>query len=964
MAAKTYRITGALDGNFGGLAEADQTAASGDGWKVAKTTSGNSAEYQAGQAANISFTSQTTTPKPASFVTGSPANALKIPTALTGVFSSGSWVFTFAVRAGVASSQAGRMRMRVFKSANANGSGATELTGSTQVGTTSAALSTSADVTTVVTWSPGTTITLNNEYLFFVIAWEITTASGSNTANVLIRTGQSAAGSRLVTPSFAATDVIAPDTGISATSTVSGAVNIPTKPVVPAAISATSTVSGAITGPPFLTATYESGTAGNSLSTADAGSTSAFDTVNVAAGNTLTYDTVPLTTAGSLAAKHVVGTGVNCYWRWTTSFGTQTQFYARGYFKINQTSTSVLQWDLIWGKNPASTINTYEIRAVGNNTGKNIRVMANGAIIQTGTASITEGTIFRIEVFVDHTNGRLIYKLFIGANSEGTTPDETWDSGAGVMSFGDTATGELHVGPANSISACTIYSDGIAASLNGWIGPTQAAGSTKGITPAAISATSTVVGAIRRLRPIVPAAISATSSVSGGVAAVHKVSGTISATSSVSGAVLRVKFISGAISATSTVSGAVRATHRISGAISATSTVSGSFIAARPITPAAISATSSVSGSIRATHKISGAITAISTVSGIVGRVRPLVPTAISATSTVSGAVGRVRGIIPAAISASSTVVGAVVRLARVTGAISATSTVSGAVRATHRVSGAISATSVVSGSLGRLRPLVPATISATSTVTGAIGRIRRIVPAGISATSTVAGVVVARHKISGAISATSVVSGLIRIGGKISGATISAFATVSGAVRTLRRITPTSIAATSTVAGRVVALHRVGGAISATSTVSGAVVRLRPVSGAILAASSVSGAVTTLRTITGAINAASVVSGSIGRIVYPSGAISATATVSGTITFLRPVVPAAVDATSTVSGEIHAVAPTAIEGSITATSTVSLALRIGVTVYGKETPRLISSRYETPDLSSASYDEPVLERA
>lgn len=202
MAVRTFRVGVGADGNFGALAEADQTAASrADGWTVAKIAATNQSDFDQG-------TKQTSgtfaiSAKPASFLTGTTANAFKTPVALSGTFANTAWTFTFAVRAVTASAQAGRIRMRVFRSVNADGSSATEITGSTQVGTTSAALSTSADATSVVTWSPGATVVLTNAYLFFVLAWEITTASGSNSGDVVIRTGQSAAGSRLVTPDFA-----------------------------------------------------------------------------------------------------------------------------------------------------------------------------------------------------------------------------------------------------------------------------------------------------------------------------------------------------------------------------------------------------------------------------------------------------------------------------------------------------------------------------------------------------------------------------------------------------------------------------------------------------------------------------------------------------------------------------------------------------------------------------------------
>jgi hypothetical protein len=206
FSVKVFMVAAGNDGNFGALVDGvDQTAASRtDGWTVAKIAAANMAEFDAGtEQASGAFT---TAAKPASFLTGTTANAFKTPAALTGTFAALSWTFTFAVRATVASSQAGRMRLRVFAATDAAGTiGVRELTSATQVGITSAALSTTADVTSAVTWNPGTTITMNAEYLFFVIAWEITTASGSNSGDVLIRTGQAAGGSFLVTPDFTAT---------------------------------------------------------------------------------------------------------------------------------------------------------------------------------------------------------------------------------------------------------------------------------------------------------------------------------------------------------------------------------------------------------------------------------------------------------------------------------------------------------------------------------------------------------------------------------------------------------------------------------------------------------------------------------------------------------------------------------------------------------------------------------------
>src|SRR5262245_10561830 len=202
MAVETFMVATTNDGVCGALVDGvDQAAASRtDGWTVAKIAAANAADFRAGtKQASGTFVSASSRPSLFSPM----SNAFKIPAALFGTFAATDWVFTFAVRAGTASSQRGRMRMEVYRSANADGSSATKLTSAIVVGTTTAAaLSTTADQTTTLTWSPGTTITLSGEYLFFAVAWEITTASGSNNGDVLIRTGQSAGGSRLVTPDF------------------------------------------------------------------------------------------------------------------------------------------------------------------------------------------------------------------------------------------------------------------------------------------------------------------------------------------------------------------------------------------------------------------------------------------------------------------------------------------------------------------------------------------------------------------------------------------------------------------------------------------------------------------------------------------------------------------------------------------------------------------------------------------
>jgi hypothetical protein len=205
VAVKTFTLTTSVDAgpsNSALLADGvDQAAASRspDKWTVAKLAAGNSSQYVAtGIQGSGSFSLDSTTPKPPTPLTNAQV-CFKSPDILTGTFAATAWTFTFAVRAATASAQAGRVRMRVFKTTSGAGTNSTELTSAVLVGTTSAALSTTADATSVITWSPGS-LTLASEWLFFSLAWEITTASGNNSGDVIFRTGQAAGGTRIVTP--------------------------------------------------------------------------------------------------------------------------------------------------------------------------------------------------------------------------------------------------------------------------------------------------------------------------------------------------------------------------------------------------------------------------------------------------------------------------------------------------------------------------------------------------------------------------------------------------------------------------------------------------------------------------------------------------------------------------------------------------------------------------------------------
>ncbi|HEY9657574.1 MAG TPA: hypothetical protein V6C65_03855, partial [Allocoleopsis sp.] len=191
MAQLNFRVQNALSGTFRSMDEVNSAAATVGGWKLGKTAAGQSAELTVGTESNV-FTLQSSFPKPNGLITGASPNAWRSVNQYSGTFAATAWSIRVAGRSvNNAFSGTGRARVRVFASVNADGSAARELTTATQVGTTVGPGSTSADVVSVVTWTPATTLTLAGEYIFIAVAWEIITASGNNNADIDLRTGSS-----------------------------------------------------------------------------------------------------------------------------------------------------------------------------------------------------------------------------------------------------------------------------------------------------------------------------------------------------------------------------------------------------------------------------------------------------------------------------------------------------------------------------------------------------------------------------------------------------------------------------------------------------------------------------------------------------------------------------------------------------------------------------------------------------
>jgi hypothetical protein len=208
LATKTLYIlnTAAATPFFGGSLQeggsAPTAANTSFGWTVAKTATTSpfwrsrlGATAVATVASASSQIDSTSGPTKGTGSAATTAGDSFVAGPFSGTFANTAWTFVMNMRASTAGA-IGKLRMRVWKSANADGTSATALTASTLVTSVAKTLSTTADVDCGFTWSPGS-VTLTNEYLFFQVEWNETTAGSANGSNAFFRVG-----STITTPNF------------------------------------------------------------------------------------------------------------------------------------------------------------------------------------------------------------------------------------------------------------------------------------------------------------------------------------------------------------------------------------------------------------------------------------------------------------------------------------------------------------------------------------------------------------------------------------------------------------------------------------------------------------------------------------------------------------------------------------------------------------------------------------------
>jgi len=211
---KTWYMTNATGNGYQELSETapgSGTSSPNVGWTVAKVAASNFSDLQAGTE-RASGTFGATVLPGTTFVTsrGFRTDAFTIS------FTSANWTFTFEVTAvSAAAGQDGRFGLRMWRSVNADGTSATQITSARQVTTSFTDLGTGATTEISVTFNPGA-FSLANEFLFVALAHEITGASTSNSADVILRIGANE--TRIVSAPFAQT--VSPSDSVSVTDAI------------------------------------------------------------------------------------------------------------------------------------------------------------------------------------------------------------------------------------------------------------------------------------------------------------------------------------------------------------------------------------------------------------------------------------------------------------------------------------------------------------------------------------------------------------------------------------------------------------------------------------------------------------------------------------------------------------------------------------------------------------------------
>jgi hypothetical protein len=200
MASKTFHLRSNPTGGWSTLSFTPNSVAAttGSGWVVGTGSSDTSAYASGVERAEATFIDSS---HPDGTLDNTLKDALRTQYTVNGTFDAGSWEVTFAVRSDTnGGSQDGRVRYKLLKGSYEDGSNAVAFSG-VEAGSSALNINNDQDYLSSDTESLSA-VTFTNEFLFVQLAWERTGAGGDAAADVLLRTGTTDAGTRIVTPNF------------------------------------------------------------------------------------------------------------------------------------------------------------------------------------------------------------------------------------------------------------------------------------------------------------------------------------------------------------------------------------------------------------------------------------------------------------------------------------------------------------------------------------------------------------------------------------------------------------------------------------------------------------------------------------------------------------------------------------------------------------------------------------------
>ena len=206
MAALSWFVTNSiLDSVHQEMSEtspgADATSSPNYGWTVGVVAAGNYAKADAGSEVNGTFATTPVEPDGSITTTANAGDCWRSTNKYSGTFDTGNWTFQMAVIAvTTGGDQDGNAGFRLFRSANADGSGATEITTGRLVGGAVTNLATSAQQASVHNSTSIGSFSVTDEYLFVQVGWEIVGPGGKTTRDVIHRVGTTA--SLVTSPNF------------------------------------------------------------------------------------------------------------------------------------------------------------------------------------------------------------------------------------------------------------------------------------------------------------------------------------------------------------------------------------------------------------------------------------------------------------------------------------------------------------------------------------------------------------------------------------------------------------------------------------------------------------------------------------------------------------------------------------------------------------------------------------------